>query len=32
MFEGIKTTLALKPTKTRTVRNGNVLLGYEPTA
>jgi len=32
MFEGIKTTLALKPTKTRTFRNGNVLLGYEPTA
>ena len=32
MFDGIKRRLALKPTKSRTFRNGNVLLGYEPTA
>ena len=30
MFEGIKDWLSLKPTKTRTFRNGNVLLCYEP--
>jgi dihydrofolate reductase len=30
MFEGVKRTLNMKPTKTRTFRNGNVLLSYEP--
>jgi dihydrofolate reductase len=30
LFEGIKETLALKVTKTRAFRNGNVLLSYEP--
>jgi dihydrofolate reductase len=32
MFDGIKETLTLKLTKTRTFGNGNVLLCYEPTA
>src|SRR4029453_2253342 len=32
MFEGVKDKLTLKPPKTRTFRNGNVLLCYEPTA
>jgi dihydrofolate reductase len=32
MFEGVKDKVALKQTKTRSFRNGNVLLGYEPTA
>jgi dihydrofolate reductase len=31
MFDGIKETLTLKLTKTRTFGNGNVLLCYEPT-
>lgn len=31
MFEGVKEKVALKPTKTRTFGNGNVLLTYEPT-
>jgi len=30
MFEGIKDKLALKLTKTRSFRNGKVLLNYEP--
>jgi dihydrofolate reductase len=30
MFEGVKDRFALKLTKTRTFRNGNVLLTYEP--
>jgi dihydrofolate reductase len=30
MFEGVKEKLALKRTKTRAFRNGNVLLCYEP--
>ena len=30
MFEGLTTRLALKPTRTRTFDNGNVLLCYEP--
>jgi dihydrofolate reductase len=30
MFEGIKDKLSLKLTKTRTFKNGNVLLYYEP--
>ena len=30
MFDGIKNKVALKPTKTRTFGNGNVLLCYEP--
>jgi dihydrofolate reductase len=32
MFDGIKEKLSLKLTKTRSFRNGNVLLCYEPTA
>lgn len=32
MFDGIKETLALKLTRTRTFGNGNVLLCYEPMA
>jgi dihydrofolate reductase len=32
MFNGISKTLSLKPTKTRSFGNGNVLLRYEPTA
>ncbi len=32
MFDGIKEKLTLKRTKTRTFRNGNVLLCYEPMA
>jgi dihydrofolate reductase len=32
MFDGIKEKLTLKLTETRTFRNGNVLLCYEPTA
>ena len=32
MFEGIRNRIALKLTSTRTFRNGNVLLVYEPTA
>jgi dihydrofolate reductase len=32
MFDGIKRKLTLKPTKTRTFGNGNVLLCYEPMA
>lgn len=32
MFDGIKDTLSLKLIKTRTFRNGNVLLCYEPMA
>jgi dihydrofolate reductase len=32
MFEGIKSTLRLQRTKTRTFNNGNVLLSYEPRA
>ena len=31
MFDGIKEKLTLKPTKTRTFGNGNVLMCYEPT-
>jgi dihydrofolate reductase len=31
MFEGISPRLTLKPTRTRTFDNGNVLLCYEPT-
>jgi dihydrofolate reductase len=31
MFEGVTERLILKLTKTRTFRNGNVLLCYEPT-
>lgn len=30
MFEGVERTLALKLTKTRTFKNGSVLLCYEP--
>jgi hypothetical protein len=30
MFDGIKEKLPLKLIKTRTFRNGNVLLCYEP--
>ena len=30
MFEGVKDRIALKLRKTRTFRNGNVLLSYEP--
>jgi len=30
MFEGVKNTLTLKRTKTRTFGNGNVVLTYEP--
>ena len=32
MFDGIKEALTLKLTKSRTFRNGNVLLCYEPAA
>lgn len=32
MFEGLKDKLSLKPTKTRTFGNGNVLLCYVPAA
>lgn len=32
MFEGVKWTLNLKPIRTRTFRNGNVLLCYGPVA
>ena len=32
MFDGIKEKLLMKPTKTRTFGNGNVLLCYEPAA
>jgi dihydrofolate reductase len=32
MFEGIDTRLNMRPTKTRTFGNGNVLLCYEPVA
>ena len=32
MFDGLKAKLPLKLTKTRTFRNGNVLLCYEPLA
>jgi dihydrofolate reductase len=32
MFEGIEKPFALTPTTTRTFRNGNVLLCYEPAA
>jgi dihydrofolate reductase len=32
MFEGVKHQLPMKPTKSRTFRNGNVLLCYEPDA
>ena len=32
MFDGIQEKLTLKPTKTRTFGNGNVLLCYEPMA
>jgi dihydrofolate reductase len=31
LFEGIKDRINLRRTKTRTFRNGNVLLCYEPT-
>ena len=31
MFEGIKDTLTLKLTKTRTFNNGKIFLSYEPT-
>jgi dihydrofolate reductase len=32
MFEGMKGKLSLKPTRTRTFKNGNVLMCYAPTA
>ena len=32
MFAGVKEKLPLKLTKSRTFSNGNVLLGYEPSA
>ena len=32
LFDGIRTKLNLKLTKTRTFGNGNVLLCYEPAA
>ena len=32
MFDGLKEKLTLKPTRTRTFGNGNVLLCYEPMA
>jgi dihydrofolate reductase len=32
LFEGVKERLAVKPTKTRTFGNGNVLMCYEPIA
>ena len=32
LFEGVKHTLALKLNKTRTFKNGNILLSYGPTA
>ena len=32
MFEGVKEKLTLKPTKTRTFGNGNVLMSYQPKA
>lgn len=31
MFEGLKAQISLKPTRTRTFGNGNVLLNYVPT-
>jgi len=31
MFDGVKEKLGLKLTKTRSFRNGNVYLGYQPT-
>jgi dihydrofolate reductase len=30
MFEGIETPLAMRPTSTRTFKNGNVLMCYRP--
>jgi len=30
MFDGVRKTLSLKPTRTRTFGNGNILLCYEP--
>ena len=32
IFEGIKKELILKPTRTRTFGNGNILVCYEPLA
>lgn len=32
MFDGIEKPLTLRPTRTRTFGNGNVLLCYEPMA
>jgi dihydrofolate reductase len=32
MFEGVSKPLSMKPTQTRSFRNGNVLLCYEPVA
>ncbi len=32
LFDGLKRTLALKRTRNRAFRNGNVLICYEPTA
>jgi dihydrofolate reductase len=32
MFEGVKDRLDLKPTNTRSFKNGNVVLSYEPEA
>ena len=32
MFDGVKSKVQLKRTKTRTFENGNVFLCYEPTA
>jgi dihydrofolate reductase len=32
MFEGVSRQLTLKPTRTRSFRNGRVLLCYEPAA
>jgi dihydrofolate reductase len=32
MFDGVKTKVPMKRTKTRTFENGNVFLCYEPTA
>jgi dihydrofolate reductase len=32
LFDGIKNKVTLKLTKSRTFKNGNVVLSYEPTA
>ena len=32
MFDGVKSKVPVKRTKTRTFENGNILLCYEPAA